>query len=71
LIVTLKVFLAVRPFESVTTMVRVAVPCAVGVPEIVSVLEVLDPRLSPSGDELAASVHVKGATPPASLTLAL
>jgi hypothetical protein len=43
----------------------------VGVPEIVSLSDVLDPRLSPSGDEPAASVHVKGATPPASITLAL
>ena len=59
------------PLESVIWMVKLNVPCAVGVPEMVTEFVVLAPSESPGGSEPAEMDHANGPTPPAALTLLL
>ena len=58
-------------FESVTLIVKLNVPCAVGVPEIRTEFVVLAPRDNPAGRLPDAIDHVNGATPPVASTVAL
>jgi hypothetical protein len=59
------------PFESVTLMLKLEVPCVVGVPEIVTEFELLVPKDSPPGSVPEATVHTNGETPPLAATVAL
>jgi hypothetical protein len=52
-------------------MVNVNVPCAVGVPEIVTEFVVLAERDRPPGRAPEAIAHVKDGTPPDAVTVAL
>src|SRR5579872_5829509 len=52
-------------------MVNVNVPCAVGVPEIVTELPVLAPRDSPPGRAPDETAQENGDTPPDAVTVAL
>ena len=58
-------------FESVTLIVKLNVPCAVGVPEMSTEFVVLVPRDNPAGRLPDAMDHVNGATPPVASTVAL
>jgi hypothetical protein len=58
------------PLESVTLIVKLNVPCAVGVPEIRTEFVVLAPRDNPVGRLPDAMDHVNGATPPVASTVA-
>jgi hypothetical protein len=58
-------------FESVTLIVKLNVPCAVGVPEIGTEFVVLAPRDNPAGRLPDAMDHVNGATPPVASTVEL
>jgi hypothetical protein len=58
-------------FESVTLIVKLNVPCAVGVPEMSTELVVLVPRDNPAGRLPDAIDHVNGAAPPVASTVAL
>ena len=62
---------AEAPVESVTLMVKVNEPCAVGVPEIATELLELAEMESPPGRAPEAIDHVNGATPPDAPTVAL
>ena len=62
---------AEAPVESVTLIVKVNVPCADGVPEIVTEFVVLAQRDKPPGSAPDATVQVKGATPPDAVIVAL
>jgi hypothetical protein len=59
------------PVESVTLMVNVKVPWAVGVPEIRTELVELASSDKPPGKEPDATDHANGATPPDALTVAV
>jgi hypothetical protein len=62
---------AVAPFESVTMIVKLESTWAVGVPEIVTERVVLLPSESPAVSEPDPMDHIKGATPPVALTVAV
>jgi hypothetical protein len=62
---------AVAPFESVTMMVKLESTCAAGVPEIAMERVVLLPSESPVVREPDPMDHMKGATPPVALTVAV
>ena len=59
------------PVESVTLTVNVNVPCADGVPEIVTEFVALAARDNPPGSAPDAIDHAKGAIPPDAATVAL
>ena len=59
------------PFESVTLIVKLNVPCALEVPEMVTEFVVLALRERPVGSEPEEMVHENGATPARALTVLL
>ena len=59
------------PAESVTLIVKVEVPCVVGVPEMVTEFVALVPSVIPVGKLPEEIAHVKGEEPPFEFTVAL
>ena len=62
---------AEAPVESVTWIVTLTLPCASGVPLIVTEFVVLAPRFNPAGRVPEDTDHEKGPTPPLAFTVAL
>ena len=62
---------AEAPVESVTWIVKLKLPCASGVPLIVTEFVALAPRFNPAGKVPEDTDHEKGPTPPLAFTVAL
>jgi hypothetical protein len=62
---------AEAPAEPVTLIVKVEVPCASGVPVIVTEFPVLAPSVNPPGSAPEATDQVNGPEPPLAFTGAL
>jgi hypothetical protein len=66
-----KVFVAEPPVESAIFIVKLEFTCAVGVPEMVTDLPVIDASASPGVREPPGIDQVNGGRPPAAVTVAV